>query len=168
MQLTFLSEEPPASPSQLLASEAAWLTAVVTWRSNIFAWLNACGPSGWYGRTSPASCRRQEDGTLVPFSGAWANSGMGSPTECLTLSTSEWTGLAGLSLNDDGVCSLSDILETGDVPQRYYLSAKACKGILRRAEKRGKDLPQLLARALRAVADLELTSTAMAASSPTH
>jgi hypothetical protein len=43
--------------------------------------------------------------------------------------------------NDDAVSSLSDILETGDVPQRYFLSPKACSGILRRAEKRGKELP---------------------------
>jgi hypothetical protein len=60
--------------------------------------------------------------------GGWSNSGMGSPTECLTLSSSEWTGLDGLSLNDDGVCSLSDILETGDVPQRYFLSAEPARG----------------------------------------
>ena len=159
MQLTFLSEAPLANPSQSLALEADWQTTVATWRSNIFSWLSACAPVGWSGRTSPASCRRTEDGILVPYSGAWANSGMGSPTECLTLSTCEWTGLAGLSLNDGGVCSLSDILETGDVPPRYYLSATACKGILRRAVKRGKDLPPLLALALKAVAGLEQTST---------
>jgi hypothetical protein len=64
-----------------------------------------------------------------------------------------------LSRSDDAVCSLSDILETGDVPQRYYLTAKACQGILRRAEKRGKDLPPQLAHALQAVAGLEQTST---------
>jgi hypothetical protein len=62
-------------------------------------------------------------------------------------------GTAELFLNDDGVCSLSDILETGDVPQRYYLTAKACRGILRRAEKRGKSLPPSLAAALLAVAE---------------
>jgi hypothetical protein len=45
-------------------------------------------------------------------------------------------------------CSLSDILETGDVPRRFYLSATACRGILRRAEKRGKDLPGSLKAAL--------------------
>jgi hypothetical protein len=45
---------------------------------------------------------------------------------------------------------LSDILETGDVPQRYFLSATACKGILRRAAKRGKELPEPLMRALEA------------------
>ena len=39
--------------------------------------------------------------------------------------------------------TLSQILEA-DVPERYFLSARACKGILRRAEKRGKKLPQIL------------------------
>jgi hypothetical protein len=48
----------------------------------------------------------------------------------------------------DGVCSLSDILETGPVPQKYYLSRNACIGILRRASKRGKELPALLKKAL--------------------
>jgi hypothetical protein len=81
---------------------------------------------------------------------------------CLTLNMSEWTALDGLSLKDEGVCSLSDILETGDVPQQYYLSALACRGILRRAAKRGKELDPQLARALKAVADSELTSIAMA------
>ena len=152
-QSTFWSEEHLASLSVSLVSEADWQTNAVTWRSNILGWLNAFAPDGWFGRTSPASCRRLEDGTLVPYSGAWSNSGMGSPTECLTLSTSEWTGLDGLSLNDAGVCSLSDILETGDVPQRYYLSAKACAGILRRAAKRGKELPIALLRALEQVAE---------------
>jgi hypothetical protein len=47
---------------------------------------------------------------------------------------------------------LSDILETGELPQRYYLSGTACRGILRRAEKRGKDLPEALKSALLAVA----------------
>lgn len=75
----------------------------------------------------------------------------------MTLSTSEWTGLGGLFLKDDGVSSLSEILETGDVPRRYFLSPKACRGILRRAEKRGKELPVQLMQALRAVAELEST-----------
>lgn len=151
-QSTFWSEEHLASLSVSRVSAADFLTSVATWPSNILGWLNACAPDGWYGRTSPASCRRLEDGTLEPYSGAWSNSGMGSPTECLTLSTSEWTGLDGLSLNDAGVCSLSDILETGDVPQRFYLTPKACLGILRRAGKRGKELPPQLRRALEAVA----------------
>jgi hypothetical protein len=48
---------------------------------------------------------------------------------------------------------LSDTLETGDVPQRFFLSSTACRGILRRAEKRGKELPLALAQALQAVAN---------------
>jgi hypothetical protein len=47
---------------------------------------------------------------------------------------------------------LSDVLETSAVPPRFYLSAKACAGILRRAERRGKDLPPALQSALEAVA----------------
>jgi hypothetical protein len=59
--------------------------------------------------------------------------------------------LDGLFLKDDGVSSLSDIL-TGDAPQRYYLTPRACTGILRRAAKRGKDLPPMLSVALQQVA----------------
>ena len=55
--------------------------------------------------------------------------------------------------------SLSEILETGPVDRRYFLSPKACKGILRRAANRGKSLPPSLREALEAVA-LDQTSTA--------
>jgi hypothetical protein len=71
---------------------------------------------------------------------------MGLHTECLTLNTLEFHSGA-------VACSLSDILETGDLPQRYYLSATACKGIIRRAEKRGKALPEALRQALQAAAE---------------
>ncbi len=55
--------------------------------------------------------------------------------------------------NDASVCSLSQILEDpATIPEKYYLSATACRGILRRAEKRGKKLPERLEAALRAVA----------------
>ena len=46
-----------------------------------------------------------------------------------------------------GACFLSAILQE-NAPERYSLSPKACKGILRRAERRGKDLPPLLKAAL--------------------
>jgi hypothetical protein len=70
---------------------------------------------------------------------------MGSPTGFVTLNIGEWP-------SDAVVCSLSDTLETGVVPQRFFLSAKACQGILRRAERRGKKLPPLLQLALHSVA----------------
>src|SRR5262245_31896993 len=142
-QLTFSWEEPPANPSPSPVCGADWTTTVVSWPSNFAALLSAHGPDGWSGRTSLASCQKTEEGILVPSSGRWSNSGMGSPTECLTLKTLEFHSVAVAS-------SLSDILETGDVPQRFYLSATACRGILRRAEKRGKELPAQLQQALEA------------------
>lgn len=44
---------------------------------------------------------------------------------------------------------MADVLETSEVPQKYYLSAKACAGILTRAARRGKKLPEALETALR-------------------
>ena len=77
---------------------------------------------------------------------------MGGPTEFLTLNMSEWNHTLTPFPSEEGVCSLSDILEIGAVPQRYYLSERACSGILRRAANRGKPLPPMLLRALSAVA----------------
>jgi hypothetical protein len=109
------------------------------------AWLAEFARAGWFSKTSPASCRRAADETLAPFSERWQNSGMGSPTEFWTLSFSEFPSAVAGS-------SLSDVLETGALPQRYSLSAKACAGILRRAAKRGKLLPAALHEALMAAA----------------
>lgn len=58
--------------------------------------------------------------------------------------------------NDAIVCSLSEVLEVGSIPVRYFLSSTACAGILRRAEKRKKRLPKRLQDALEAVANGEL------------
>jgi site-specific DNA-cytosine methylase len=65
--------------------------------------------------------------------------------ESLTPNISEWP-------NDAVVCSLSQVLEQTSIPQQFFLSSKACAGILRRAEKRGKQLPEPLRLALQAVA----------------
>lgn len=62
---------------------------------------------------------------------------------CSTLNGSECPSGA-------GGCSLSLILEVF-APSRFYLSAKAAAGILRRAEKRGRKLPGALERALLAL-----------------
>ena len=74
----------------------------------------------------------------------WVQTGS-SNGACLTLNGSDWR-------NGASACSLSSILETGPVDRRFYLSPKACAGILRRAEKRGKALPPALSEALMAVA----------------
>ena len=51
------------------------------------------------------------------------------------------------------VSSLSGILEGGGVAQRYFLSPVACAGILRRAKKNGKSLPEPLNSVLMARAE---------------
>ena len=129
--------------------ERDWMMTVAFWPSNLSSLLAASAPPGWYGRTSPASCRLTKDGRLEPFSGRWATSGMGSHTEFLTLNTLEFPS--------GGVASsLSDILETGDLPRRFYLSGTACRGILRRAEARGRKLPEHLKAALEAGAGAKM------------
>jgi hypothetical protein len=152
MQLTFLSEEPPAKASASPASEKDWLTRAATWRSSILEYLTDSARAGSFGKMSPASCRQTADGILVPSSGAWLNSGMGSLTEFWTLNSCEHADTDGRPPSDGDVCSLWDILEIGDLPQRYYLTAKACSGVLRRAERRAKQLPLLLQQALEHVA----------------
>lgn len=53
----------------------------------------------------------------------------------------------GESPREENVSLLSWILQV-DVPEKYYLSAKACRGILTRASRRGKKLQELLETAL--------------------
>lgn len=57
-----------------------------------------------------------------------------------TVNISEWPSVESVSL-------LSSTLEAS-VPEKYYLSARACQGILTRASRRGKKLPDLLQTAL--------------------
>lgn len=64
------------------------------------------------------------------------------------LSMPEWTGSSTPSHSAGAVCSLSDILETTPIPRKYYLSRKCCLGIIRRAERRSKEIPPLLRAAL--------------------
>ena len=58
-----------------------------------------------------------------------------------------WTPNTGACPKDAKESSLSQILEV-NAPEKYSLSARACLGILKRAEKRGKKIPALLWEAL--------------------
>ncbi len=135
-----------------LAKTSAWLDAVLDWLasdpdfgiSSIASLANSL-PVGFLSRTSLAFYPATEDGTLPSSFAGWSNSGTASPGGFLTLSTSEWP-------SDAAVCSLSDVLETGEVPPKFYFSPKACRGILRRAEKRERELPKALREALAQVA----------------
>ncbi len=103
-----------------------------------------CGHDGRLSRMFPGCSPRLEDVTSQRCSPAWMNSGSLSHGEYWTHNTSE-------SPNAVAACSLSAVLI--DAPaSKYWLSAKAARGILRRAERRGKDLPQALRAALMSLA----------------
>jgi site-specific DNA-cytosine methylase len=73
-----------------------------------------------------------------------------------------WTHNGSESPNDGDECSshLASILQPpNDVPTRYFLSARAAAGILRRAKKREKRLPERLHVALTHLAQQTLTVT---------
>ena len=146
-QLTFLSEELPVNHSVSQDSEKDCTIQEAVSCLPLLKSLNVIGLDGLFGKTSPAFCQVTEDGILVPSSQRWGSWGMGGRTESWTLNGSEWP-------KDVAVCLLSDVLETGNVPQRFYLSPKACAGILRRAEKRGKTLPVPLRQALEQVTQM--------------
>lgn len=82
---------------------------------------------------------------------SWSSAGMGFAGVCSTASFSE-------SPNDADVCTLSDVLDA-HVPPRFYLSAKACEGVLRRAEVRGVKLSERLQQALTLTATTGRTPT---------
>lgn len=82
-----------------------------------------------------------------PWSGPWLGSGISGPGGF-------WTA-AGSECPNDGAaysaCSLADVLEPCAAP-KYSLSARAAAGILRRAAKRGRELPPQLKAALLSLA----------------
>ena len=101
---------------------------------------------GFSSRTCRVFSHRMGDGTFLPSSGRWPTSGFGTwPTEFWTPGSSEFP-------SGGGVCSsLPDVLQEG-APARFFLSPRAARGILRRAEKRGRGLPRALQAALTALA----------------
>lgn len=72
--------------------------------------------------------------------------------EYLTLNIPEFPNFRGQSRSEGSVSSLSDILVVGAIPQKYYLTVKCAEGILRRAARRGRALPEPLRQALEALA----------------
>lgn len=140
------TEDSRAKTLAWLASALDWLESGAGSSSSLFGRLMLSARRSLSSKTLPVSCRLTDGETWEPSSGRWGSSGMGTPTECLTLNTSDW-------VSDGSVSTLSAALEPlSDVPRQYFLSPKACAGILRRAEKRGKTLASHLEAALRAVA----------------
>lgn len=93
--------------------------------------------------------RKENGGVLAP---SWETA-TALPGGHTTLSIGECPSVAVES-------TLSQILEVS-APEKYYLSRKACAGILRRAFRRGKRLPYMLLEALAEVMVLEEMQHAM-------
>lgn len=103
-----------------------------------------------FGRTSQEPSTPTKALTSESSSTKWLSQG-------LWLSNGQsWMRSTSESPNDEDAssCVLSSILAPqSEVPSRYYLSARACAGILRRAVRRNKTLPPRLKAALQAVVD---------------
>jgi DNA (cytosine-5)-methyltransferase 1 len=119
---------------------------------------NSNAPAGFSLRTCPDFCLPTEAEISPSFYMPWAGSGMAWRGEYLMLDTSD-------SPNDAVECELSDVLEH-PVPSRFYLSPRAARGILRRAEKRGRTLPIQLLRALQGLAAGAVTTGPTSLSEP--
>ena len=147
--VNLLLEDHPVKASRLQGEDLDWMIHVATLPSTSYELLRRLDRHGSSSRMLLASCHRTTEGILLPSSEKWRTSGMGALTGFLTLNTSEFH-------SDGEECLLSDILtEIGDVPQRFYLSQIACRGILRRAKKRNKTIPPSLKAALELVAEEE-------------
>ena len=116
-----------------------------------------------FGKTSPEplaaetkktlgrSCKRSAPSPVIPYlyldrrangltqARSWETV-TPSPGGSMTLNTGECPSVAVVS-------TLSQILED-NVRPKYYLSARACRGVIARAQRRGKPLPELLMAAL--------------------
>lgn len=143
-QLTLFAEAFPVKTCPLPDAGRAWMESGADFGTSSVALLETFARAGWLSRMSLDFYPATADGTLPSSFAGWSNAGMASPGGFSTLSISEFPNAA-------AVCSLSAVLETDALP-RYFLSAKACQGILRRAERRGRELPALLRQALSAAA----------------
>src|SRR5574344_849005 len=100
-------------------------------RSSLLVWLTARAHAGWFGRTSMACSQAGPDAILPPSYRSCADG------------RSAFPNFQGRSRSEGSVSSLSEVLVRGSVPRKYYLTASCAEGILRRAERKGKTMPQL-------------------------
>lgn len=139
-QLTLSLADSPAKMFPWLDAVRDWLESEAAYGGNSVELLGAIARAGLLSRMSPAFYPATPAGTLPSSFGGWSDAGIASRGGFWTLSISD-------SPKDAAVCSLSEVLEM-EVAPKYYLSPKACLGILSRAERRGKPLPTHLRRAL--------------------
>ena len=137
----------PVRTYRWLDAARDWLASGADCGASSIEFLNALIRDGALLRTSPDFYPHTEDVTSRPSFERWSRSGMASRGGFWMLNTSDWP-------SDASACSLLDVLEQEARPS-YFLTPRACRGILRRAARRGKELPPHLQCALQAVADSE-------------
>lgn len=108
---------------------------------NLLAYLKQDVPEFSSSRTFQVSSLATEEETSESSFERWPASGMVWDGVCLT---------AGISESPSHVreSTLSAVIETGEVPDRYFLSPNAAKGMLRRADRMGRNLFPPLRKAL--------------------
>src|SRR3990170_3229242 len=158
----------PARTSPSLGSDAASPENEVASPSHSSTLWSATDLPPSSSKTYRASSPVIEGETWRRSSVAWGNSGTGGRFGFSTLVTSECPSA------DDGssssVCAavpttLTDVLQPS-APPRFSLSARAARGILRRASKRGRMLPSALEEALTGLAGTGPPQTAPQAPGP--
>ncbi len=92
-------------------------------------------------KTCMAFSLATEDETSPSYSRRWTNSGTVSDGVCLTARTSE-------SPSNAVASTLLPCIETGEVPEKYFLSPNAATGILRRVDQMRRNLPRSFRRSL--------------------
>ena len=155
-------------------------------RLSLQSWLFAHTPSGWSGKMSPAFYRVGKEAILPPSYRCSSDGKSGSQTEsgerpdsspeppdasawvgeCLTLNIPEFNNFQGRSRSEGVVSSLSEVLVRGKIAQKFFLTAKCAEGMLRRVAKRGKQLPAMLERALKALVGASAGGTEGSAPAP--
>lgn len=133
------SGEAPASRSRSRGRGRDWMEQAASCGSTFEQYAKYV-LDGFFGKTSRERSRARVGRTSDACSTPWETSGTAWRGGYLTRSSSE-------SPRDAAVCSLSDVLEPNP-PSKYSLSPEACRGILRRAERRGRALPPDLEEAL--------------------
>ena len=141
---------------------------------SIYDWLNR---DSWYGKMSPEPSAQMGEQTSKPSSRRSSASQNQTHRMCLCLtrangtsqdaSTMTWADgpllgeytmlSSGESPREENASLLSQILQDSAQP-KYYLSERAVLGILTRANKRGKELPEILYEALVAQSGLRRDS----------
>jgi hypothetical protein len=141
--LTSGSEGSPAkmSPWRATGIELGLTGSSLDSFTSFLDWLSSAFPGFASSRTCGACSLPTEGETSKSLFKPWPNSGIAWDGVCLIVDTSESPSLAKES-------SLWDVIERGEVPQKYFLSPNAARGILGRAKRMGRELFPPLRKAL--------------------